>query len=329
MRNILSLIGLFVSLYGYGQGCCSGGTPLSSNLGLQNIETKELHFQLAYNYNLLRDVAIGAELIEDENVERQTNSYLWRTSYAFSERFSVVSLLTYIEQRETVNSALGNNTNATTGLGDAVISFQYRWLAKNDKIGILSLGTKLPVGETDKRDDNGILFNANLQPGTGAWDGLLGFYFQQNHLWIRNLTFSALGTYRVTTEFSRYNEQQAYEFGDVGQLFFGFSHRWVSRLGVIDPAIMFRYRFTLPDITNNFDVPNTGGHWGFIVPNFTVHLNPKLSLAFSAELPIYRNLTGIQLTTSVQGQVTLNYRLGIQESPTPTLEENPSEPNIF
>jgi hypothetical protein len=62
------------------------------------------------------------------------------------------------------------------GFGDTTLLGQYRFY-NNVQSGLSAavlFGFKAPTGSTSRRDSAGALFEAELQPGSGSWDGLLG-----------------------------------------------------------------------------------------------------------------------------------------------------------
>src|SRR5262249_30544805 len=68
------------------------------------------------------------------------------------------------------------NRGSTFGIGDITFLGQYRFF--NDKktqqeVAVL-LGVTAPTGLTNRFDNQGQLFDPEFQPGTGAWNGLLG-----------------------------------------------------------------------------------------------------------------------------------------------------------
>jgi hypothetical protein len=66
---------------------------------------------------------------------------------------------------------------STFGFSDVTFLGQYRFF--NDKKtqieAAILLGVKAPTGVTNRYDNQGELFDAEFQPGTGAWNGLFGF----------------------------------------------------------------------------------------------------------------------------------------------------------
>ena len=51
----------------YGQACCSGGVPVTSNLGLSGNQAGSLQFLLTYDYNVLKDLMDGRTRLNDDN----------------------------------------------------------------------------------------------------------------------------------------------------------------------------------------------------------------------------------------------------------------------
>jgi len=67
------------------------------------------------------------------------------------------------------------------GFGDAVLLAQGRFL-NNVMTGTQAaflIGVKAPTGVTSRHDAEGLLFEAEFQPGSGSWDGLFGLAMTQ------------------------------------------------------------------------------------------------------------------------------------------------------
>ena len=89
---------LFFSLFLVGaqpllsQTCCSGGVPLSNNLGLPNEGKGAATIGLNYDYNHLNTLNAGSDKLDDDSRLRNTNSVLLNLGYSFTDRLSVEAL---------------------------------------------------------------------------------------------------------------------------------------------------------------------------------------------------------------------------------------------
>jgi hypothetical protein len=68
------------------------------------------------------------------------------------------------------------NRGSSLGFGDMTLLGQYRFLnnTQSGTSAAVLFGVKAPTGSTGQRDAAGVLFEAELQPGSGSWDALFG-----------------------------------------------------------------------------------------------------------------------------------------------------------
>ncbi len=106
------------------QSCCSGGVPISANVGMPvNINGR---WQLALNYdlNVLRTFKDGNDILNDDTRERKTHSILLSTGFNVSKRFSINGLFSVVRQERRITPAnLPESFTHTNGLGDIVFLF--------------------------------------------------------------------------------------------------------------------------------------------------------------------------------------------------------------
>ena len=93
------------------------------------------------------------------------------------------------------------------GFGDLLMMAHYRLVEQDDTNIALQFGIKAPTGETDVKDDAGLKFETEFQPGSGAWDFLIGAAVGTQH---GKFGYHANILYNYTTEGS-----QDTEIGDV------------------------------------------------------------------------------------------------------------------
>ncbi|WFU16759.1 transporter [Bradyrhizobium sp. CB3481] len=72
-----------------------------------------------------------------------------------------------------------NRRGNSAGFGDVTMLGQYRFHnnAQTGTSAAVLFGFKAPTGSTSQRDNFGQLFEAEFQPGSGSWDGLIGAAF--------------------------------------------------------------------------------------------------------------------------------------------------------
>ena len=314
----LSIILLFCSYsITFSQACCSGGVPISGNLGLSSKQEGTIQIQLSYDWNHLQSLLSGSERLNDQSRIRNTHSLLLETSYDITHKFSVSGLFTFVRQERIILTRDIPAVTINQGPGDGIILIRYTILPETtERPRQLTIGggPKFPIGRSDHTDENGIILPADLQPGTGAWDILFwGQYAHSGLAGIENLSILFTSTYRYTTSNRRYNGQQSYRFGNEWQLIAGFSHRWILGNQLIDPSVSFRFRNVLPDQVGNSRFDNTGGSWLFLRPAIQWPISPDFSLRLAGDIPLFQYLKGTQLTTSWQITFSLYYQLQTRE----------------
>ena len=218
-----------------------------------------------------------------------------------------------VRQERTINQFGNINFQFTQGIGDAVVLFKYHILKKDSPQDLytswqVGLGPKIPLGSSDKTNDIGITLNADLQPGSGAWDGVFWSNFARQSSMRPTLMFAATTTYSFKGNNNDYLGSQVYGFGDEFQLIAGFSDRFVLGKMIIDPSLSLRYRLAMEDKNNGIILANTGGQWIFVVPRLTYVIRENMTWHINTELPIYAKITGTQLSPTYRFNTGIYYK---------------------
>lgn len=279
------------------QTCCSGGIPLSNNLGLPILEKGTTVIGLNYDYNNLNTLNNGTEKLNDNARLRVTHSILLNAGYAITDNLSAEGLFTWVNQRRKISQFGNENLDQTSGIGDAVFLLKYNFskVIKNADLSI-GMGTKVPLGSSTNTNNNGITLNADLQPGSNTWDLIFWSEYSQNFNFRPSLTFSTRGIFRSTGTNNSYLGNTTYKFGNEFQGFISFSDQFQMLKTLVNPSLSFKYRNATLDKIGGNNLNNTGGNWVFIIPSFSIDLTSSVSFLAKAELPIYSNVDGTQLT---------------------------------
>ena len=295
------------------QTCCSGGVPVSSNLGLPSGEIKTLQFNLTYDLNVLKTLKSGKKVLDDNLRNRKTQSAIFEIGYSFTNRFSVDALFSFVRQERSILFNGKTDSEVTNGLGDATLLFKYNLVIQDQYSITPGIGIKMPTGASDLKDKDGISLNADLQPGSGAWDGIAWIYFDAtpfpnpNTVLFGNLIYSLKGHNRD------YLGVQDYKFGNESQISLGISRRIIVGNQLFDPSLVFRFRKANADNNDGIDLPSTGGQWIFINPSLTYWIHPDFSFNGNIDLPLMSNIEGTQVTPTYRLNMGFYYRVNFKK----------------
>lgn len=288
--------------------CCSGGVPMSNNIGLPTADKGVLQFNLNYDWNNLQNLKSESSSLNDNSRQRETHSLLFELGYTITDKLSVDLFVPFIRQERTITSPLGNTDfDKTQGLGDIVILPKY---ALTDKV-TLGVGMKIPTGDSDRSDD-GITLVADLQPGSGALDGILFLAYSNYFASRQSLGYFANLIYRATGENDSYFGSSTYQFGNEFQLIAGISDRFLISKLQIDPSLKFRYREAGRDFFDENEFPSSGGSFLFINPGLAVLISPSLSWQINTSVPVYSFVNETQLSPSVQINTGLLFKINLK-----------------
>ena len=292
----------------FSQTCCSGGVPLSNNIGMPFLEKGEYQVGVFYDYNNLNTLNEGSKKLNDNSRLRVTNTILLNFSYNITERLLVEGLLTWVNQKREITQFSNANLDQTSGIGDGVLLLRYMILNEENYSFVIGAGGKIPMGSTKKVNSLGIRLNADLQPGSNAFDVLFTSTFIKRFYFRKTTNIIARATYRNTGVNSSYQEINEYKFGNEIQGFLGVSDSFLIWNQIVDPSLTFKYRKAFGDKINNNKIANTGGDWLFFNPSISIKITPTISFSTNIEVPIYSNVKGIQLTPTYRVNTGVSFR---------------------
>tara|TARA_Y100001972_G_scaffold124695_1_gene174425 strand:+ start:6141 stop:7091 length:951 start_codon:yes stop_codon:yes gene_type:complete len=302
MRVLILLILGFCGVGVYGQTCCSGGVPMSGNIGLPIADSKAIQLSTSYDLNLLKTLKSGNETLNDQSRERTTQTFLLQAGYQVTDRLAVEILLPYIIQKRIISQFGNEQITQTHGIGDMALLVKYAvinhlyWTVRS------GIGLKVATGRSDKTNNN-ITLNADLQPGSGAND--LIFWSALGHgLALRPSTnFHFMGVYRLTGVNENYLNSFSYRFGNELSLMAGLADQFTIGPIITNPSLTFRYRHVQTDTQNDFILPNTGGKWIFFRPGIILSWWRDMALNYYSEIPIWTEVGGVQLSPTVRHNI--------------------------
>ena len=291
------------------QTCSCAGAPLISSQSLGIPEKGNLVVGLTGNFNNIDKLYSGAEELNNRTSERNTFTSLLEINYGLTDRLSFTGAFTYVtKERVTgLQTQAGAQTLQTSGIGDAVLLLKYslikQTLWKPYQL-VIGGGGKAPFGSNTLRSQ-GLALNADMQPGTGSWDGI-GWMLFSYTLRSKNMHFYTMNSYKINGSAERFGSNDNYGFGD----------EFNSIAGVQGPAFnkfsygfKLKYRSSEQDLRNDSLMPSTGGKWLNAELGFTYQLSDRFSLQAAGEVPLYRDVVGTQPTTSYIVNTSLFFSL--------------------
>jgi len=289
------------------QTCSCAGAPLISSQSVSTTSQGNLLLGITYEHNEIAELYRADNKLDNQTVERSTQSTLLELNYGITNRLTVSGTATYVRKRRL--GLQSNDELVTTGIGDGIVLLKYvlhQNTIKEQYQLAVGAGAKIPFGKTSLASD-GIRLNFDMQPGTGAWDGIAWSYFSKTFAPASTINLFLFTTYRATGSAERFADNDNYEFGNELLANIGATNNITSDLSYI---ATIKYRSTSSDQRNNNKLPNTGGKWIHLEPALQYQLTNGLSIKASGKIPIYQYLNGLQPTTSYTASISLFYNFG-------------------
>ncbi|MEQ9216886.1 MAG: hypothetical protein RLO17_02515 [Cyclobacteriaceae bacterium] len=298
---ILVVLGL-IGFGAYSQTCCSGGVPMSGNIGLPLSDSKALQLSASHDLNLLKTLKSGSETLNDQSRERTTQTFLLQTGYQVTDRLAIEFLAPYVIQKRIINQFGNEQVTQTSGLGDVAFLVKYAFIRNQQWTVRTGAGLKVASGKSDKTNNN-ITLNADLQPGSGANDLIFWSALGHNLAFRPSVNLQFIMVYRSTGVNDGYLNSFAYQFGNELSLMAGLADQFTIGPVITNPSLSIRYRHVQTDVQNDFDLPNTGGEWVFFRPGIMLSWWQDIALNYYSEIPLWTEVGGVQLSPTVRHNI--------------------------
>ncbi len=296
--SVVSLALANVSQASCGSSFCSLETSLDS----QGVLTEPGQFGLDLRFEFVKQDALRAgtksisqaEDTGDATELKTFNRNLIATlTYAFTPQWSLAASLPYVSRAhshiEDPTGAAEHESWSFTKLGDARISGNYHFDRPHDapdNFG-MQFGVKLPSGDYKSENADGVVAERSLQPGTGTTDLIVGGHYTYKP------AFKQL-TYFVNAQIQHaLAKRDDYRAGDQLSLSGGIAYAYAD-----NAAAMFQLNGLSKgrDAGAHAEPDVSGGRFIFASPGVRFALGKDTQVYGFAQVPIYRNVNGIQLT---------------------------------
>jgi hypothetical protein len=313
MHNYLKIwitsfvLGMMLPGISLSQTCSCAGAPLISSQSVSTTSQGNLLLGITYEHNQISELYRADNKLTNQTVKRSTQSTLIELNYGITDRLTISGTTTYVRKRRL--GLQSNDELITAGIGDGLVLLKYvlhQNTIKEQYQLAIGGGAKIPFGRSSLTND-GIALNLDMQPGTGAWDGVAWSYFSKTFAPASTINLFLFSTYRATGSTERFSTNDNYEFGNEFLVNIGVTDNITSDLSYIG---VLNYRSTSSDERNNNKLPNTGGKWINLEPALKYQLTDGLSIKASGKIPVYQYLNGLQPTTSYTASLSLFYNFG-------------------
>lgn len=301
--------------------CGSATCPLN---GYHYLTRGWLRLTLAHEYINQDQIYVGSSLSfvgalpnPHDEVQTLNERNIVTLQYGLSDAFAVNVEVPFIH-REHSHFAEGTiESFAFSGLGDIVLAGQYAVLVPADEFApslSFQIGAKLPTGVTSATSTAGERAEVTIQPGTGSLDGIFGVNFRQTMASVPDLSgeFSALPLIAGVSYQVNGRGTHDYRVGNTLQANVGTEYQFLKRAALLVQANALVREYADVGTTGEFR-QNTGGTWIFISPGARLHLSDAFSAYGFVQIPVYRDVHGIQQSARFNLQFGLSASLALLE----------------
>jgi hypothetical protein len=294
--------------------CGSSFCSLETSLDSQGVLTEPGQFGLDLRFEFVKQDALRAgnksisqsETADEEATELTTyNRNLIATlTYAVTPQWGLAASLPFVSRShshiEDPAGAAEHESWSFSKLSDARIFGRYHFDRPHDAPDSFGMqfGVKLPTGDYKGDNAEGVVAERSLQPGTGTTDVIIGGHYAYKP------AFKQI-TYFVNAQYQRaLAKRDDYRAGDQLSLTGGLAYAYAD-----NAALMFQLNGMSKsrDSGDQAEPEVSGGRYIFASPGMRYAVGKAMQVYGFAQVPIYRNVNGIQLTAdwSLVAGVTL------------------------
>lgn len=280
------------------QTCSCAGAPLINSQSLGAVQSGNLVLGVTADFNQIDKLFVGSEELDSRTSERSTFTTLVEANYGLGAKFTLSGTFSYVQKTRTtgLQNPQGSQELEASGIGDALFLLKYNvieqtlWKPYQLMVGG---GVKAPLATNSLRSE-GLALNADMQPGTGSWDGI-GWMLFSYTVRSQNLNIYSVNSFKKTTSASRFSEDDQYQFGNEFNSILGMSKPAFEKFSL---SLQMKYRTAEADQRNDSRMPSTGGEWLNIIPGVGYSFTDRLSFQVAGEIPLYQNVNGTQPSTT-------------------------------
>jgi copper chaperone CopZ len=324
------LLYLCILPYDLSAQCCVAGNPTSSTDGRSTGGKNSLDISVGDMFSYSDTYYQGTK--EVDNYKYIKNSYFnfssLSLSYGLTDKLKISADLGYYTGKiQNFDFGGGQVYNRKAyGLGDGSIGISYQIFTNQSKSFNItpSLRATLPIGTFDQMYGP-VVLPIDLQPSSGGYkyEGGLMFF---NHFENTDFSLISVNTFeysqRINTERTNYKYGNLYNFSILG--IYNISE---SLTGILKFRAQIRDKAI--DDANNI-IEATGGFVLFLAPQIEIKFLDSWKFSLQGEIPIYRDLNGLQLGNkyAVSARISKRIDFGSSAKTKNVIDESVSDVNL-
>lgn len=285
--------------------CCGAGNPIAMSGTDNNLKRNHMQISVDYRHSYSDTYYEGNRKFKEDFYGHLSNaSYDFLNigiAYGITKRWTIQTQLGfYISKQENFEVPLLPDAKVH-GVGDLSLSTSYVAYRHPQKgIELAPFATvKFPVGKFDSEND-GIKLPISMQPSSGSYKYSLGVYFYANLSKRWYITSYDLFEYAQRIISKNFN----YKYGNLTYLNAAVYYKAFDFLS-LGANLSYEYMSRSKDECGFLD--GTSYHIMKISPQVMARPVKQLHLVVSAEIPLWRYVSGIQMSNKWALQVKLIY----------------------
>lgn len=284
--------------YAIGQTCCSAGAPVSTFLDIGDANEKSFSIQMNYEFKSINLLVDNNERLENDPRSRSGQSLSIKTDYTLNQKWAFSAILPLVyHSRKTFSE-----TQNSIGIGDLSLLTQYKLLTSETQKLSISSGIKIPTGKVNHLGSSQIILSPDMQSGSGSFDLLLRGAYSKSDFLLPFMTGLASVIYRKNGTNDSFGKRdnfngRSFAFGDEVIANVGVSYLSTLASGFLIPDLGIKVRWGSKNKEQGVDSPNSGGQWLSLPLGLSFVADDKKSIRLYTEIPVYQNLSGLQITT--------------------------------
>ena len=270
--------------------CCSPGNPVGGTANLSIVSKNSLRMNTYFRWGYADTYYEGSDKTSFQFVDNASYNFLGTIlTYGLLDKLNIeVELGYFFNKAQEYDLSNVSYTLEGYGLNDGVFSLKYNFYKSTARQLEFTgaLGAKIPLRQNPQQV-NHVELPIDVQPSSMAF-GIVAQVFLYKGFISKGLHLFLLNRYENPFE----NPQQ-YQYGQVLQ-----SSLFVSKALTNNWSVIAQIRHEWRDADKRFggQVPSSGGNILFTAPQVNYNIRQKWNLSVLADIPVYRNYSGTQLS---------------------------------